>query len=412
MTMVQDAVSITASLKAMRHRLFDLEISQHSRKKWHTHAALLADSATLIEMEADSLDKADRSQIHSLIRKASEVDSKLKKKIDMAQLQQEMEHVATARRRALKSLQKQMNLLKNRFDGAVEDLVLQLGCNVKKELNNRPTKKEMAEMVSTLNVRIQSLENGGQHHGGRHGRRQSIVSGGGQPGDETTTGGQQATRNSENGDYVDANGVLRFDTGINDEEDGDDADQFKRMNKKINQMNDMANQRHSMFLALQHEVLNLKTNQNVVQGQMEQIELKQKELSTWKSKQIDPLLTSMKALVEQFETDGGDRGGDANLRDKNQQLENHVYYLLEQVDEFKKKSDKTVLDYNVARNYDKKEIYTNMSKLERDILKCKDGIDALEIATTRINDDTKIINNDVLDLWNLGKCSVVVVVWF
>jgi hypothetical protein len=291
-------------------------------------------------------------------------------------------------------------------------LVLQLGCNVKKELNNRPTKKEMAEMVSTLNVRIQSLENGGQHHGGRHGRRQSIVSGGGQPGDETTTGGQQATRNSENGDYVDANGVLRFDTGINDEEDGDDADQFKRMNKKINQMNDMANQRHSMFLALQHEVLNLKTNQNVVQGQMEQIELKQKELSTWKSKQIDPLLTSMKALVEQFETGGGDRGGDANLRDKNQQLENHVYYLLEQVDEFKKKSDKTVLDYNVARNYDKKEIYTNMSKLERDILKCKDGIDALEIATTRINDDTKIINNDVLDLWNLGKCSVVVVVWF
>jgi hypothetical protein len=340
------------------------------------------------------------------------LDSKLKKKIDMAQLQQEMEHEATARRRALKSLQKQMNLLKNRFDGAVEDLVLQLGCNVKKELNNRPTKKEMAEMVSTLNVRIQSLENGGQHHGGRHGRRQSIVSGGGQPGDETTTGGQQATRNSENGDYVDANGVLRFDTGINDEEDGDDADQFKRMNKKINQMNDMANQRHSMFLALQHEVLNLKTNQNVVQGQMEQIELKQKELSTWKSKQIDPLLTSMKALVEQFETDGGDRGGDANLRDKNQQLENHVYYLLEQVDEFKKKSDKTVLDYNVARNYDKKEIYTNMSKLERDILKCKDGIDALEIATTRINDDTKIINNDVLDLWNMGKCSVVVVVWF
>ena len=150
MTMVQDAVSITASLKAMRHRLFDLEISQHSRKKWHTHAALLADSATLIEMEANSLDKADRSQIHSLIRKASELDSKLKKKIDMAQLQQEMEHVATARRRALKSLQKQMNLLKNRFDGAVEDLVLQLGCNVKKELNNRPTKKEMAEMKKRM----------------------------------------------------------------------------------------------------------------------------------------------------------------------------------------------------------------------------------------------------------------------
>ena len=49
MTMVQDHLSITASLEALKNRLFDLEkVSLHSREKLQTHAALIADSATSI----------------------------------------------------------------------------------------------------------------------------------------------------------------------------------------------------------------------------------------------------------------------------------------------------------------------------------------------------------------------------
>ena len=54
-----------------------------------------------------------------------------------------------------------------------------------------------------------------------------------------------------------------------------------------------------------------------------------------------------------------------------------------------------------------KEFFKNMSKLERDILKCKDGIHALEEATHTLDDTNKDINNDILDLWNLGNLSII-----
>ena len=155
--MISDTVSIMATISALKQRLSDLEkISLKSKMTLRTHEMKLQDSATLIEVEASSLIKADRSQIQSLRKASSLIKASLGEKIDMSVLKAEIDTVTTARRRALKSLQMDMNILKNRFDGAVEDLVLQFGAGIKKELLNRPTKKEMNNIVCLV-VHLLSL---------------------------------------------------------------------------------------------------------------------------------------------------------------------------------------------------------------------------------------------------------------
>jgi hypothetical protein len=408
--MISDTVSIMATISALKQRLSDLEkISLKSKMTLRTHEMKLQDSATLIEVEASSLIKADRSQIQSLRKASSLIKASLGEKIDMSVLKAEIDTVTTARRRALKSLQMDMNILKNRFDGAVEDLVLQFGAGIKKELLNRPTKKEMNNIVSDLTTKINLLEQNGSKKKKKRPLSHNVGN------NENQMNGQQRS----NGDDVDHKVELRFNDDEEDNAEFSDEEEErerevkerKRVNNKMRQLNDLATQRHDMFLALQGEVLSMKMKQNVIQGQLDSLEMKQRNLINWKEKEIQPLLTSLKDLVEEYDIDrsngkraGSHHGGSGGTSWKKiEQLNNHVQYLIDNMKELKDNLNQSNIDRKIEINLNKKEYYTNLSKLERDILKCKDGIDSLEEATHTLDGTTKEINNDILDLWNLAN---------
>ena len=134
--------------------------SKANRSRLHQHAEKLNDSASIVELEASSLVKADRSQLHNLINNARKTNHLISEKISPEQLTQKLLEHTVQRRIAMKSIQKEIFQLKNRFNGSVNDLVLEFGKNIKHELDQRPTSKQIETTVENLKIRIRLLEQG------------------------------------------------------------------------------------------------------------------------------------------------------------------------------------------------------------------------------------------------------------
>ena len=158
---VASAATISFQLANIKLRLDEQESqSKANRSRLHQHAEKLNDSASIVELEASSLVKADRSQLHNLINNARKTNHLISKKISPEQLTQKLLEHTVQRRIAMKSIQKEMNQLKNRFNGSVNDLVLEFGKNIKHELDQRPTSKQIETTVENLKIRIRLLEQG------------------------------------------------------------------------------------------------------------------------------------------------------------------------------------------------------------------------------------------------------------
>ena len=158
---VASAATISFQLANIKLRLDEQESqSKANRSRLHQHAEKLNDSASIVELEASSLVKADRSQLHNLINNARKTNHLISKKISPEQLTQKLLEHTVQRRIAMKSIQKEIFLLKNRFNGSVNDLVLEFGKNIKHELDQRPTSKQIETTVENLKIRIRLLEQG------------------------------------------------------------------------------------------------------------------------------------------------------------------------------------------------------------------------------------------------------------
>ena len=158
---VASAATISFQLANIKLRLDEQESqSKANRSRLHQHAEKLNDSASIVELEASSLVKADRSQLHNLINNARKTNHLISKKISPEQLTQKLLEHTVQRRIAMKSIQKEIFQLKNRFNGSVNDLVLEFGKNIKHELDQRPTSKQIETTVENLKIRIRLLEQG------------------------------------------------------------------------------------------------------------------------------------------------------------------------------------------------------------------------------------------------------------
>ena len=158
---VASAATISFQLANIKLRLDEQESqSKANRSRLHQHAEKLNDSASIVELEASSLVKADRSQLHNLINNARKTNHLISEKISPEQLTQKLLEHTVQRRIAMKSIQKEIFLLKNRFNGSVNDLVLEFGKNIKHELDQRPTSKQIETTVENLKIRIRLLEQG------------------------------------------------------------------------------------------------------------------------------------------------------------------------------------------------------------------------------------------------------------
>ena len=109
---IASAATISFQLANIKLRLDEQESqSKANRSRLHQHAEKLNDSASIVELEASSLVKADRSQLHNLINNARKTNHLISKKISPEQLTQKLLEHTVQRRIAMKSIQKEMHQL-------------------------------------------------------------------------------------------------------------------------------------------------------------------------------------------------------------------------------------------------------------------------------------------------------------
>ena len=221
---VASAATISFQLANIKLRLDEQESqSKANRSRLHQHAEKLNDSASIVELEASSLVKADRSQLHNLINNARKTNQIISEKISPEQLTQKLLEHTVQRRIAMKSIQKEIFQLKNRFNGSVNDLVLEFGKNIKHELDQRPTSKQIETTVENLKIRIRLLEQG---KGKSKNRRRNRDGGG----------------DSTSSELKDFTSMLRFDdhgsenndNESDENEDGNDDDDDNTTNETSN----------------------------------------------------------------------------------------------------------------------------------------------------------------------------------
>ena len=226
---VASAATISFQLSNIKLRLDEQESqSKANRSRLHQHAEKLNDSASIVELEASSLVKADRSQLHNLINNARKTNHLISKKISPEQLTQKLLEHTVQRRIAMKSIQKEIFLLKNRFNGSVNDLVLEFGKNIKHELDQRPTSKQIETTVENLKIRIRLLEQG---KGGKSKNRRRNRNGDG--GDSTSSELKDSTSMLRFDDHGSENNDNESDENENGNDDEDDSTTNETSKRKL-----------------------------------------------------------------------------------------------------------------------------------------------------------------------------------
>ena len=225
---VASAATISFQLANIKLRLDEQESqSKANRSRLHQHAEKLNDSASIVELEASSLVKADRSQLHNLINNARKTNHLISEKISPEQLTQKLLEHTVQRRIAMKSIQKEIFLLKNRFNGSVNDLVLEFGKNIKHELDQRPTSKQIETTVENLKIRIRLLEQGkGKSKNRRRNRN-------GDGGDSTSSELKDSTSMLRFDDHGSENNDNESDENEDGNDDEDDSTTNETSKRKL-----------------------------------------------------------------------------------------------------------------------------------------------------------------------------------
>ena len=225
---IASAATISFQLANIKLRLDEQESqSKANRSRLHQHAEKLNDSASIVELEASSLVKADRSQLHNLINNARKTNHLISEKISPEQLTQKLLEHTVQRRIAMKSIQKEIFLLKNRFNGSVNDLVLEFGKNIKHELDQRPTSKQIETTVENLKIRIRLLEQGkGKSKNRRRNRN-------GDGGDSTSSELKDSTSMLRFDDHGSENNDNESDENEDDNDEEDDSTTNETSKRKL-----------------------------------------------------------------------------------------------------------------------------------------------------------------------------------
>jgi len=228
---IASAATISFQLSNIKLRLDEQESqSKANRSRLHQHAEKLNDSASIVELEASSLVKADRSQLHNLINNARKTNHLISEKISPEQLTQKLLEHTVQRRIAMKSIQKEIFGLKNRFNGSVNDLVLEFGKNIKHELDQRPTSKQIETTVENLKIRIRLLEQG---KGGKSKNRRRNRNGDGDGGDSTSSELKDSTSMLRFDDHGSENNDNESDENEDDNDEEDDSTTNETSKRKL-----------------------------------------------------------------------------------------------------------------------------------------------------------------------------------
>ena len=327
---IAGAVSLSQQIKLLNLRLDKQEShTKSSRQQLRQHAELLSDSASIIELEASSLIKADRSQIHSLVSRSRDLEKQIKKKLDMSALNLELEKLKANQTCGLKTLQAQFNQLKSKFHGAVEELVLEFGGNIKKDLNNCPTKKELEMTVTEIFQRLETVEQavaGGSKS--RQGRRRNNDS------SDSPDLNNKSEKKSKANNMEDFTDQLRFDDLENSEDEEDNVSSGETVSV-TNLQRELTETRHQMFLDLQNQVLR-NTRKNHAQGLMcDRLSRSMDELLNWKKETVDPMLIKMTAVVAELNNQEAREGSSARhqkvSRARDAEIKERVNSLEEQM---------------------------------------------------------------------------------
>ena len=128
----------------------------------------------------------------------------------------------------MKSIQKEIFHLKNRFNGSVNDLVLEFGKNIKHELDQRPTSKQIETTVENLKIRIRLLEQG---KGGKSKNRRRNRNGDG--GDSTSSELKDSTSMLRFDDHGSENNDNESDENEDDNDEEDDNTTNETTKRKL-----------------------------------------------------------------------------------------------------------------------------------------------------------------------------------
>lgn len=332
---IAGAVSLSQQIKLLNSRLDKQEShTKSSRQQLRQHADLLVNSASIIELEASSLIKADRSQIHSLVSRSRDLEKQIKTKLDMSALNLELEKLNANQKRGLKTLQAQFNQLKSKFHGAVEELVLEFGGNIKKDLNNCPTKKELEMTVTEIFQRLETVERavaGGSKS--RQGRRRNNDSSDSPDLNNKTWKSEKKSKANIMEDFTDQ---LRFDDLENSENEEDNVSSGERVSvTNLNSQRELTETRHQMFLDLQNQVLR-NTQENQAQSLItDRLSKSMDELLNWKKEIVDPMLIKMTAVVTELNNQKAREGSNARhqkvSRARDSEIKERVNSLEEQM---------------------------------------------------------------------------------
>jgi len=391
---IATAASIKTQLLALKTRLDKQEQSYKSSTiQLRHHAELLDDSASIIELEASSLIKADRSQLMSLIKKVRGIGLLLKEKISVERLNVELDRTTMQRRIGLKNVQIELNLLKERFDGAVEALVLEFGKGIKGELKNN--QKGMDIIVNELRERLAALES--QSNTNKKSNR-------------TRRAGGKSERDENS--VQDATSMLRFD---NDDESGqEDEGEYEsdgsNGSRQYKQLRNMAEQRHSMFLSLQDEVLGIRSKSTRMQLKLEKIAQNQEQMIAWRNTEIDPEIVKLKKMMKSWKDSSSQSSGEGeennttiSLKQGQLIMQNRVDFLMVELSTLKQRVKDRTTELAAIQKQHQKTTKTSLSVVGHDVAMCKTAVGMLEQVSNQLETTTRQTSEDLLDLWNLAN---------
>ena len=417
--MVGALARVTAEVQSLRARVGFQETSQDAvQRTLRAHADHLDGTASLIDLEAASLLKADQSQLRaSLARTAERLERLIDGKAASEDMDARFASENAGRRRAVKNLEIEIARLSNRFNGAVEDNCMRFTSNIRQDLEARAMKKEVSIDLASINKRLENLEFRGSSSSSSSARRRRLEREREKQEQQErakATAAAGTSNKTDEGDVI--NGEvdleeLRFSDSDKDSTDQDEHEDKQNGPNKVERLRELADQRHVMFLTLQEQVLGIIAKQRATDAKVSKLVEEQHAMSAWRTDHVEPEIRALKAGLRQLSSELA-LGADSDSESTAQQatitnMTQRVDFLAREVAVLKERlSDRT---RTLAGTIDGvgNEMRRGVLTLTGDIASCKTSIQDLEESNGDLMEQTTATASEISNLWNLAnKTSV------
>ena len=417
---------ITAEVQALRARVQAQEAQREGvRRTLRAHADRLDGAASLVDLEAASLMKADQSQLQASIgRSAGRHEALIDSKAATEDLEMRVGAENAGRRRAVKKLEMEIAHLSRRFAGAVEENCMRFTTNIRHDLDMRATKKEVSIDLASITKRLENLEFRGGGSSSSNARRRRLErereqkvqqlrakAAAGAAAAEVSDKTDAGDKDRDESDDINLN-ELRFSDSDDDTASGPDEHKDEQNGAaKVQRLRDLANQRHDMFLTLQEQVLGVIAKQRATDAKVEKLVEEQRAMAAWRTEQVEPEIRSLKAGLRQLsselvlsqDTEPETTPQQATITNMTKRLE----FLAREVAVLKERlRDRTRTLVGTIDGVGD-EMRRGVQSLHGDIASCKTSIVDLEAFSGDLMEQTAAAAAELSDLWQLAnKTSV------